>query len=70
MRWTALRHEIPLFDRFGLMKSWAELGTFDFTATTKKLEIAEQVHDCIGRLLADVIVNGAKTSDPPVNGAR
>jgi len=70
MRWAALRHEIPLFDRFGLMKSWAELGTFDFTATTKKLEIAEQVHDCIGRLLADLVINGAKISEPPGNGAR
>lgn len=70
MRWAALRHEIPLFDRFGVMKSWAELGTFDFTATTKKLEIAEQVHDCIGRLLADVVINGAKISEPPANGAR
>jgi len=70
MRWAALRHEIPLFDRFALMKSWAELGTFDFTATTKKLEIAEQVHDCIGRLLADVVINGAKISEPPANGAR
>ena len=70
MRWAALRHEIPLFDRFGLMKSWAELGTFDFTAKTKKLEIAEQVHDCIGRLLADLVINGAKISEPPANGAR
>lgn len=70
MRWAALRHEIPLFDRFGLMKSWAELGTFDFTATTRKLEIAEQVHDCIGRLLADLVINGAKISEPPANGAR
>ena len=70
MRWAALRHEIPLFDRFGLMKSWAELGTFDFTAKTKKLEIAEQVHDCIGRLLADLVINGAKMNEPPANGAR
>jgi hypothetical protein len=70
MRWAALRHEIPLFDRFGLMKLWAELGTFDFTATTKKLEIAEQVHDCIGRLLADLVISGAKISEPPANGAR
>ena len=70
MRWAALRHEIPLFDRFALMKSWAELGTFDFTPTTKKLEIAEQVHDCIGRLLADLVITGAKISEPPANVGR
>ena len=70
MRWAALRHEIPLFDRFGLMKSWAELGTFDFTAKTRKLEIAEQVHDCIGRLLADLVINGSKSVEAPTNDAR
>jgi hypothetical protein len=70
MRWAALRQDAPLFDRFSLMKLWAELGTFDFTATTKKLDTAEQVHDCIGRLLAYLIVNGAKIEQTPANGAR
>jgi hypothetical protein len=70
MRWTALRKEIPLFDRFNIMKTWAELGTFDFTETTKKFDIALQVHDCIGRLLADLVVPEAKIEQAPVNGAR
>lgn len=70
MRWVALRQEIPLFDRFGLMKLWAELGTFDFGAATKKLDMAEHVHDCIGRLLADLVINRAKTVEAPTNGAR
>jgi hypothetical protein len=70
MRWVALRQEIPLFDRFGLMKLWAELGTFDFSAATKKLDMAEHVHDCIGRLLADLVLNGAKSVEAPTNGAR
>jgi hypothetical protein len=70
MRWVALRHEVPLFDRFGLMKLWAELGTFDFGVNTKKPEMAEQVHDCIGRLLADLILNGAKSTGAPADGAR
>ena len=60
MRWVALQYEIPLFDRFSVMKVWAELGTFDLYSATKKLDTAERVHDCIGRLLADLIVEAAR----------
>ena len=56
MRWVALQREIPLFDRFSIMKLWGELGTFDLYSATKKLDIAERVHDCIGRLLADLVI--------------
>lgn len=68
MRWVALQHEIPLFDRFSIMKLWAGLGTFDLYSATKKLDIAERVHDCIGRLLADLVVAAAK--ELPANGSR
>jgi len=70
MRWVALQHEVPLFDRFSIMKLWGELGTFDLYSATKKLDIAEQVHDCIGRLLADLVIAAAKPEEPPVNGSR
>ena len=65
LRWVAVQQEIPLFDRFGIMKIWAELGTFDLNSATKKLEIAEHVHDCIGRLLADLIIDAVKPDEPP-----
>lgn len=68
MRWVALQQEIPLFDRYSIMKLWAEFGTFDFHAPTKKLDTAERVHDCIGRLLADLIVGSAKATEPPGGG--
>src|SRR5487761_2511783 len=29
MRWVALQQEVPVFDRFSIMKLWADLGTFD-----------------------------------------
>ncbi len=60
MRWVALQQEVPLFDRFSIMKLWGELGTFDLYSATKKLDIAERVHDCIGRLLADMVISAAK----------
>jgi len=70
MRWVALQQEIPLFDRFNIMRLWADLGTFDLYSATKKLDIAERVHDCIGRLLADLVIAAAKPPEPPTNGSR
>lgn len=56
MRLVALQHEVLLFDRFAIMKQWNELGTFDLYAATKKTDIAERVHECIGRLVGDLMV--------------
>jgi len=70
MRWVALRHDIPLFDRYSIMKLWGELGTFDFTTATKKLDMAEHVHDCIGQLLAELVVSAAKSFMAPPPGVR
>jgi hypothetical protein len=70
MRWVALQQEVPLFDRFGIMRLWSDLGTFDLYSATKKLDIAERVHDCIGRLLADLVIAAAKPPEPPTNGSR
>ncbi|AXK82996.1 SGNH/GDSL hydrolase family protein [Pseudolabrys taiwanensis] len=65
LRWVAVQREVPLFDRFSVMKLWGDLGTFDLYSATKKLDIAGRVHDCIGRLLADLIVAAAKPEAPP-----
>ncbi|MDO8878881.1 MAG: SGNH/GDSL hydrolase family protein [Pseudolabrys sp.] len=60
LRWVALQHEVPLFDRFNLMKAWADLGTFDLYSATKKLDMAQRVHACLGRLLADLVLESSK----------
>jgi len=70
MRWVAVQQEVPLFDRFSIMKLWADLGTFDLYSATKKLDMAERVHDCIGRLLADLVVEAGKPEPPPGIGGR
>lgn len=70
MRWVALQQEVPLFDRFSIMRLWSDLGTFDLYSATKKLDIAERVHDCIGRLLADLVIAAAKPVEQPTNGGR
>ncbi len=70
MRWVALQQEVPLFDRFSIMKVWSDLGTFDLNSATKKLDTAERVHDCIGRLLADLVIESAKSGAPHAEGGR
>jgi hypothetical protein len=64
MRFVALQHEIDLFDRFAVMKYWSEIGAFDLSAATKKTDLAERVHDCIGRLLAEFVLESAKLTAP------
>ena len=66
MRWVGLQREVPLFDRFGIMELWSELGTFNFFSATNEFDTAERVHDCIARLLADLIVEAVKPAAPPV----
>jgi len=58
MRWVANGNAINLFDRQAVMREWGELGTFDLHAATKSLDTAARVHDCIGRLLADLVLQG------------
>ena len=58
MRWVAAGNAINLFDRQGVMRQWGELGTFDLLAATKSLDTAAKVHNCIGRLLADLVLQG------------
>jgi hypothetical protein len=61
MRWVALGRALNLFDRHAIMRQWGELGTFDLLAATKSLDTATRVHDCIARLLADLIILAVTT---------
>jgi hypothetical protein len=58
IRWAALGSTVNLFDRQAIMRQWGELGTFDLLAATKSIDTAAKVHQCIGNLLADLILQG------------
>jgi len=58
IRWVALSNGVNLFDRLAIMRQWGELGTFDLLAATKSLDTAANVHECIGRLLANLVMQG------------
>jgi hypothetical protein len=63
MHMIALQREIDLFDRFSIMRKWNEAGTFDLYAATRKTDVAEHVHDCLGRLLANAVLDAAKLTN-------
>ena len=69
MRFVALQREVLLFDRLAVMKNWNEMGVFDLYTATKKTDTAEKVHDCIGRLLGRLIVDGAKLAQTGDTGS-
>jgi hypothetical protein len=59
MRLVAQQREVPLFDRFGIMREWNDTGEFDLFSAFAGLELAKRVHDCLGRALSKFVVAAA-----------
>jgi hypothetical protein len=59
MRVDAQEHNVPLFDRFAIMRHWNETGRFDLFNSTHGLALARSVHDCLGHALADFVIGAA-----------
>ena len=59
MRVVAQEHDIPLFDRFAIMHQWNDQGQFDLFNPAPGTELAKQVHDCLGRALAQFVIDAA-----------
>jgi hypothetical protein len=59
MRVSAQEHNIPLFDRFAMMRDWNESGRFDLFTPSHGLGLARRVHDCLGRALAKFVIDAA-----------
>jgi hypothetical protein len=59
MRVVTQQHDVPLFDRFAIMRRWNEQGDFDLFSTFHGIELAKRVHDCLGRALAKLVIDAA-----------
>jgi GDSL-like lipase/acylhydrolase family protein len=59
MRVVAQQHDVPLFDRFAIMRQWNDSGDFDLFSTVKGLDLAKRVHDCLGRALSKFVIDAA-----------
>jgi len=60
MRVVAQQHEVPLFDRFAIMRHWNEAGDFDLFSTTHGIDLAKRVHGCLGRALSKFVFDAAR----------
>lgn len=58
MAWVSQSTDAEFFRRFELMRAWVEIGAiaFDDIVTTAQQKTADLAHDCIGRALADMIL--------------
>jgi hypothetical protein len=67
MRMVAQQHDVPLFDRFAIMRQWNESGSFDLFSASHGLELAKRVHDCLGRALSKFVIDAAHLSPAQQN---
>jgi len=59
MRVVAQAHDVPLFDRFAIMRQWNDAGYFDLFSTSHGVELAKQVHACLGSALSKFVIDAA-----------
>jgi hypothetical protein len=60
LRVAAQQHDVPLFDRFSIMRHWNEVGDFDLFSTFPGVEMAKRVHACLGRALSKFVLDAAR----------
>jgi hypothetical protein len=59
LRVVAQQHDVPLFDRFAIMRQWNDSGDFDLFNASHGLDLAKRVHECLGRALSTFVVGAA-----------
>jgi hypothetical protein len=59
LRVVAQQHDVPLFDRFAIMRQWNDSGDFDLFSASHGIDLAKRVHDCLGRALSQFVIDAA-----------
>jgi hypothetical protein len=67
MRVVAQQHEVPLFDRFAIMRHWNDAGDFDLFSTSHGVDLAKRVHGCLGRALSKFVLDAAHVGSAQQN---
>jgi len=67
MRVVAQEYDVPLFDRFTIMRHWNEAGDFDLFSTSQGIDLAKRVHDCLGRALSKFVIDAARVAPAQQN---
>jgi hypothetical protein len=55
----AEQNEIPVFDRYYLMRAWSDAGLFDFHTRdpVKRTDVTRRIYDCVAASLALMIIS-------------
>jgi len=62
LRVVAQEYDVPLFDRFAIMRHWSDAGDFDLFSTAHGLDMAKRVHACLGRALSKFLIEQLRES--------
>jgi hypothetical protein len=67
MRVVAQEHDVPLFDRFAIMRHWNDAGDFNLFSTFHGTDMAKRVHACLGRALSKFVIDAARLDQTQQN---
>ncbi len=59
MRAVGQARDVPFFNRYRVMREWSETGAFDLAALHIGRTEYEEIHRCIGALMAEFLVRAA-----------
>jgi len=63
MRYVSELKDVPFFNRYAIMRTWSDGGAFDLAALHIGREEYEQIHRCLGELMAQFIMRAASLSE-------
>lgn len=60
-------NEVPVLDRYGMMRAWSDSGLLDLDATepAARVQVARMLFDCVAAALADPILAALRAPPPP-----
>lgn len=70
MRVVAQQRNVPMFDRFAIMRQWSDAGDFDLFGPAHGFGMAKRVHDCIGRALSNLVIDAAHINPATIGTQR
>jgi len=59
---VADQNDVPVYDRYQLMRAWTEAGLFDFHTRdpVKRTEGVRRIYDCVAAGLATMIIDNLR----------
>ena len=70
IRVVAQQRNVPMFDRFAIMRQWSDAGDFDLFGPAHGFGMAKRVHDCIGRALSNLVIDAAHINPATIGTQR